>query len=102
MSSELLWAGTIAGVAMVFLLLKLDIRKVCGYDALIDIGFTSLLMVVFEGTYSGMMAAITGGAIVSVFLFLMKAWKGAERFSLRELRWVPVVKHKSTGVQRHD
>ena len=86
---EMLLAGVISATAMIFLLLKLDLKKVCGYDFFIDIGFTFLLAYMFSGTYSGMMAAIIGGAILSVFLFFMKKVNGYSKltFKNRKLKW---------------
>ena len=65
-------AGIIAALGLLFLVLKLGVKKVLGYDILIDIGITSLLMWSLAGTYSGMMAALIGGLIVSIVLFIMK------------------------------
>ena len=74
-------AGVVAAVAMIFLLLKLDLQKVAGYDLPIDIAFTSGLAYLLGGTYSGMMAALLGGAIVSVFLWLTRQQVGAKRLT---------------------
>lgn len=76
---DIIWAGIISAIAMIFLLMKLDIRKVCGYDIFIDVFFTFLLAYMFSGTYSGMMAAIIGGAVLSIFLFIMKKQFGYMR-----------------------
>ena len=86
---EMLLAGVISASAMIFLLLKLPLKRVCGYDFFIDVGFTFLLAWMFAGTYSGMMAAIIGGAIVSVFLFLAKKINGYEKLQLKDkkLTW---------------
>lgn len=78
---DILWAGIIAAIAMIFLMLKLDIRKVCGYDIIVDVAFTGLLAWMLAGTYSGMMAALIGGAIVSIFLFVMKHTNGYMRLT---------------------
>ena len=79
MTSEFIWAGIVSAIAILFLLLKLDIQKVCGYDVFVDIFATGLLMLIFSGTYSGMMAAIIGGAIISVTLWLTKTTIGFKR-----------------------
>ena len=78
---DILYAGVIAAIAMIFLMLKLDIRKICGYDILVDIAFTGLLAWMLAGTYSGMMAALIGGAIVSVFLFITKKVNGYSKLT---------------------
>jgi hypothetical protein len=78
---DILYAGVIAAVAMIFLMLKLDIKKICGYDILVDITFTGLLAWMLAGTYSGMMAALIGGAIVSIFLFITKKVNGYSKLT---------------------
>ena len=65
-------AGITAAAGLLFLVLKLGPRKVISYDIPIDIAITALLMWSFAGTYSGMMAALVGGLIVSIILFVMK------------------------------
>jgi len=86
---EIILAGVVSASAMIFLLLKLDLKKVCGYDFFVDVGFTFLLTWMFAGTYSGMMAAIIGGSIVSVFLFFVKKVNGYSRLKLvnKRLTW---------------
>lgn len=86
---EMVLAGAVSAAAMIFLLLKLDLKKVCGYDFFVDVGFTGLLAWMFAGTYSGMMAAIIGGAIVSIFLFFVKKLNGYSQLKLinRKLIW---------------
>jgi hypothetical protein len=85
---SILLTGFIAAIAMIFLMLKMDLRKLCGYDVLVDIGFTGLLAWMLAGTYSGMMSALVGGAIVSVFLYFTKRQLGYKRLA--------VVNHKLT------
>ena len=76
-------AGIIAALGLLFLVLKLGIKKVIGYDIVIDIGITSLLMYSLAGTYSGMMAALIGGLIVSVILFIMRRTLPREELRLK-------------------
>ena len=89
---SILFTGIIAALAMIFLMLKMNLRRLCGYDVVIDIGFTGLLAWMLAGTYSGMMAALVGGAIISVFLYVVKQRVGAERLVLRnfKLKWEKV------------
>lgn len=76
-------AGIIAAIAMIALLLKMDMRKVLGYDVFIDIAFTALLAWMLAGTFSGMMSALLGGAILSIYLTVSKKVLGCKK-----LRWV--------------
>ena len=61
-------AGLLSALGLLFLIFKFGIRRVISYDIPVDIAVTILLMYVFAGTYSGMMAAMVGGLIVSVTL----------------------------------
>ena len=65
-------AGITAAAGLLFLVLKLGPRKIISYDIPIDIAITALLMWSLAGTYSGMMAALIGGLVVSIILFVMK------------------------------
>ena len=97
---EMILAGVVSASAMIFLLLKLDLKKVCGYDFFVDVGFTFLLAWMFAGTYSGMMAAIIGGSIVSIFLFFVKKVNGYSQLKLvnKKLIWRQYnVKNKSSN-----
>jgi len=89
---SIIFAGIIAAIAMIFLMLKMNLRRLCGYDIFIDIGFTGLLAWMLAGTFSGMVAALIGGAIISVFLYIVKQRIGAERlvFKNRKLQWSEV------------
>ena len=75
-------AGVIGFVAIAFLLLKFDFRKVLYFDIALDITGTALLMVLFAGTYAGMTAALIGGALLSAFLYTAKKTIGYKRPSL--------------------
>ena len=83
-------AGGISAIAMIFLMLKMDILKVCGYDLFFDVSFTALLATLFSGTYTGMLAAIIAGAIISIYLFIVKRIKGYKRLVYVDgrLTWV--------------
>ena len=91
-------AGIISALGLLFLLFKFGIRRVISFDIPIDIGFTALLMFVFAGTFGGMMAAMLGGLIISITLFVMKLTMTREElvlvkvkaFPYRKLRWVEV------------
>lgn len=76
-------AGTIAAFGLLFLAFKLGWRKVVAYDIFFDILITSVLMTMFAGTYSGMIAAMFGGLLVSVILFALKQFVAYEKFVMR-------------------
>ena len=75
-------AGTIAAAGLLFLLFKFGVRRVITYDIFFDVAITAVLMFALAGTFSGMMAALFGGLIVSVVLFNMKRTMRHEKLSL--------------------
>jgi hypothetical protein len=77
-------AGLLSALGLLFLIFKFGIRRVISYDIPVDIAVTILLMYVFAGTYSGMMAAMVGGLIVSVTLFIMKRTMVREVLTVRK------------------
>jgi hypothetical protein len=81
---EAIISGLVASLAMLFLLVKLDLRKCLGYDAVIDISVTVFLTYLFTGTYAGMSAAMIAGLILSVQLIILKRLIGAERLDLKK------------------
>lgn len=91
-------AGLIAAAGLLFLLLKLGPRKVIGNDILVDIFVTGMLMLLLSGTYSGMMAALFGGLVTSILLFIAKRTMTHEvltivrtsRFPFRAITWITV------------
>ena len=85
---SIMYAGVIAAMAMIFLLLKLDLKKVLGYDVLVDIIFTALLCYMLAGTFSGMMSALLGGAVLSIFLFAVKKFIGYKQLVIQDKRLV--------------
>ncbi len=72
-------AGVFSAFAIIFLLAKFDFKKVLWLDIPIDIASTALLIVMFAGTFAGMMAAVIGGCIISCFLYTAKRLKGYKK-----------------------
>jgi len=94
----MLMTGLIASAAIIFLLLKFNIRRVLNYEILIDIGVTVLLIIIFAGTFAGMMTGLMAGAVISVFLYVARRTIGYEKpgiiktksFPYRRPGWVRV------------
>jgi len=82
-------AGIIAAAGMLFLLFKFGVRKVITYDILFDVLITFFLVIVLAGTFSGMIAALFGGLLVSVVLFIMKRTMRHEKLSLVKTKKFP-------------
>lgn len=94
----MIFAGLLSALGLLFLIFKFGVRRVIAYDIPIDIAVTAFLIYAFAGTYSGMIAAMVGGLIVSVTLYIMKRTMRREEFRLvktstfpyRTMRWVGV------------
>jgi hypothetical protein len=92
-------AGLIAACAMIFLLIKFNLRRIAKYDIFLDILITFFLIWIFAGTFAGMMAGLFAGAIISIFLYVIKRtipkeelrWVKTRAFPYRKLAWVQVV-----------
>ena len=91
-------AGLLSALGLLFLIFKFGVRRVIAYAIPIDIAVTGFLIWAFSGTYSGMFAAMIGGLIVSITLFIMKRTMNREelrvvkvsQFPYRAVRWVGV------------
>tara|TARA_R110000796_G_scaffold202400_2_gene318711 strand:+ start:435 stop:725 length:291 start_codon:yes stop_codon:yes gene_type:complete len=94
----MIFAGLLSAAGLLFLIFKFGVRRVIAYDIPIDITVTAFLVYAFAGTYSGMLAAMVGGLIVSITLFVMKRTMRREEFKIvktssfpyRAMRWVGV------------
>lgn len=89
----MLFAGILTAMGVVILLLKLKklwLRRLLGYDILLDLSVTALMAMIFMGTYSGMMAAIVGGIVFSLSVHVIKMIIGSEYAVLqgRQLIWI--------------
>lgn len=92
-------AGLISAIAIIFLLLKFNLRRIAKYDIVLDIAITFFLIWIFAGTFAGMMAGLLAGAIISIFLYVAKRaipreelrWVKTKSFPYRKFSWVQVV-----------
>ena len=73
------FSGVIAAIGIIFLLAKLNIKRVLCFDVVVDIVVTLGLTVLLAGTFAGMRAALLGGAIISMFLYMTKRLFGYEK-----------------------
>ena len=88
----MLICGLCAATGILFLLAKLNIKRVLYFDVFIDVVSTIALLAMFAGTFAGMMAGVIGGAVISVVLFILKRVIGAERPTIDgyKLKWITV------------
>ena len=84
-------AGVLTAVGVFILLLKLPVAvrsRLLGFDYVLDLSVTVILMVALAGTYSGMMAAIVGGINFSISLWIAKKILGYKKLTRFEGKWV--------------
>ena len=93
-------AGFLSALGLLFLIFKFGVRRVITYDIPIDILVTGFLMYAFAGTYSGMLAAMIGGLIVSVTLFVMKRTMNREQLIIQKTEKFPYLWYQWVGVKR--
>lgn len=72
-------AGLFSACGVLFLLAKMNFKRVLWLDVPIDVASTALLVVLFFGTFAGMMAAAIGGAVISLVLLATKKTIGYEK-----------------------
>jgi thiamine transporter ThiT len=89
----MLTIGIFSALGLLLLALKIGGRKTIGHDVVADILITATLMVMFYGTYSGMTAAMVGGLVASITLFLMK------KVMVHKKLQVEIYKKKVLGVK---
>ena len=88
-------AGIVSALAILFVLLKLDFKKVLYFDVFVDIVASAFLMLIFAGTFAGMMAAVVGGAIISITLYFAKKVFGYKK--LVKQKWYKFPKWIEVG-----
>jgi len=83
----MLLIGILSAFGLLLLLLKVGGRKIIGADIFVDIAITITLMVCFYGTFSGMTAAMLGGLISSIVLFVMKKTMIHEVIAIKKTKY---------------
>lgn len=66
MGGLILAAGVLTAATLVTAHRFMDIRKLLGYAAAMDIAFTILMFLMFMGTYSGIVAGAFGGLFMTI------------------------------------
>ena len=79
----MLTIGIFSALGLLLLALKIGGRKTIGNDVFVDVLITATLMLMFYGTYSGMAAAMVGGLVASIVLFIMKKTMVHEKMSIK-------------------
>jgi len=78
----MLEAGLLTAIGIIWILCRMNLKRVAGYALFWDVTLTSLLAFIFIGTYAGMVTGIMAGVIVSIFLTGVRKTIGAERMTL--------------------
>ena len=73
-------SGMLSAISVYIFFLFMDIRKIAGYHLWFDAAFSVLLIVVYAGTFSGMITAFAGGLTLSIMLFATKHLIGYARW----------------------
>ena len=81
----MLIGGILTGFSVLFMTMKLGIRKIIGYDAVLDIVLAVILMIFFHGTAAGMLVALMAGLVISGIMRLVRLFYGYERLELRQI-----------------
>lgn len=76
-------SGILTAVSVYIFFLFMNIRKVVGYHLWIDMIFSILMIVLYAGTFSGMITAFTGGLTLSLLLYGTKKLIGYARYYRR-------------------
>lgn len=79
-----------AAASLFVLAIKLNLRRVLGYDAYFDVIVTLNLVGIFGGTLGGLAAAVFAGLFLSILLYIAKGLFGYERLHRDgwKLHWV--------------
>jgi hypothetical protein len=78
----MLEAGLLTAIGVIWLLCRMNLKRVAGYALAWDVGLTAGLTFLFIGTYAGMVTGMLAGVIVSIFLTGVKRTVGSERLKL--------------------
>lgn len=84
-----------AGVCIVLtifsMMARTNLRRWLGYNNFVDVTFTILMVLMFHGTFSGLISASIAGVVMSASLYVSKALLGYERLerqSMFKWEWV--------------
>jgi len=72
----LLIAGALSALGFYLILLQIDIKKVCGYHTFFDILLSIALIMLYQGTFSGVVVGFAGGVTLTAMLWVTKGLIG--------------------------
>lgn len=83
----LILSGLIVTLTTLALLARTNLRRWLGYSSFVDVAFTVILVVLFAGTYSGVVAAAFSGLWMSALLLILRRYLGCEKLAVRRVSW---------------
>lgn len=78
----MLEAALLTGIGVIWILSRMNLRRVAGYALFWDVTTAAVLSFLFIGTYAGMVTGMAAAVLVSAFLTIVKKTMGAERLKL--------------------
>ena len=82
----MLEAGILTAMGVIWILSRMNLKRVAGYALAWDVGLTALLTWMFIGTYAGMVTGMLAALIISIFLTAVRKTVGAERLRLHRAK----------------
>ncbi len=82
----MLEAGILTAMGVIWILSRMNLKRVAGYALAWDVGLTALLTWMFIGTYAGMVTGMLAALIISIFLTAVKKTVGTERLQLHRAK----------------
>lgn len=78
--------AAMAVIGIIIMMTRLNIRRFLGYPNLVDIACTIVFVVLFAGTFSGMVVAGFASLFMSIMLWVLRSSMGCERLSVMWVR----------------
>lgn len=96
-------AGIATVTALLMMMARTNIRRWLGYANVVDILFTFAMVVLYHGTFSGVVAASFAGVVMSLALQCLRKLLGYEYIKVSIYEWSNIVpKFEWVRVDRKD
>lgn len=77
-----------AVIGIIIMMARLNMRRFLGYPNTVDIVCTIIFVILFEGSFGGMVVAGFASLFMSIMLWVLRSSMGCERLSIT---WKPVL-----------
>lgn len=78
----LIVSGFMIVLTMLLMMARMGLLKWLGYTNIVDVAFTIIMILLFHGTFSGIVAASFAGVFMSALLWVLRSSLGCERYEL--------------------